>query len=57
MASWFGPYPRPEALEEEALREREHELEDVAERERVSETAVPHRHPVRRLFAQFRRKG
>jgi hypothetical protein len=56
MASWPGPYPRPEPLEEEALREREHELETTAEAERVSEEAVPRRHRVGRLFSRLRRR-
>jgi hypothetical protein len=55
MASWPGPYPRPEPLEEEAVREREEELEGIAEQERASEEAVPRR---RRwaFLARLRRK-
>jgi methionine synthase II (cobalamin-independent) len=54
--SWLGSYPRPEELEEAAVREREHELEATAEAERASEEAVPRRHRVRRIFSRLRRR-
>jgi hypothetical protein len=58
MAAWMGrgPTPRPEQLEEEAMRERDLELDRIAERERAAEEAVPPRHRVRLFFARFRRK-
>jgi len=49
--------PPAEPLQHDAVRERQHELDAIAERERASEDAVPRRHPVRRFFARFRRKG
>jgi len=51
-----GPVAKPEPLMEDVLHEREHELDQAAERERRTEDAVPHRHPLRRLFAKFRRR-
>jgi len=58
MAGWIGrgPAPRPEQLEEDILREREHELDQAAERERRADDAVPRRHSFRRLFVKLRRK-
>ena len=41
---------------EDVQHEREHELDAVAERERVKEEAAPHRrHRFRSLFAKLRR--
>jgi hypothetical protein len=51
-----GPYPRPEELEQAAVQEREHELDDAAEHERIKEEGVPRRHPFRALLAKLRRK-
>ena len=53
LAGWD---PHSEPLEEDAARERNKELDAIAERERISESAVPHQHPVRRFFARLRRK-
>jgi len=48
--------PPAEPLQHDAVHEREQELDAIADRERMSETAMPHRHPVRRFFAKLRRK-
>jgi hypothetical protein len=49
--------PPAEPLQHDAVREREHELDAIAEKERMSEAAVPHHHPVGRFFARlFRRR-
>ena len=55
MATWFAG-PGPEHIEEDASRIRDQELDSIAERERGSDESVPHRHPIRRFFARFRRK-
>ncbi|MFL5797457.1 MAG: hypothetical protein ACJ77A_05920 [Actinomycetota bacterium] len=52
----FGPTPRPEDLEAAALRERENELEAIAERERLTEAGVPRPHRIRGFFSRLRRK-
>jgi len=49
--------PPAEPLQHDAVREREHELEAIADRERVAGEAFPHRHPLRRFWARLRRKG
>jgi hypothetical protein len=38
------------------MSERAHELDSIAERERIAEEARPHHHPVRAFFAKFRRR-
>ena len=48
--------PPAEPLQHDAIRLREQELEAAAERERASETGVPHRHFLRRFVAKLRRK-
>jgi hypothetical protein len=56
-AAWLGYTGiRPEAAQRESEHEWERTLEEIAERERAAEVAVPHRHPVRGLLAKFRRK-
>ena len=48
--------PPAEPLQHDAVREREHELDDIAARHRVSEEAIPRRNPFRRLWAKLRRR-
>ena len=48
--------PPAEPLQHDAVRERDHELNDIAARQRSSEEAIPRRKPLGRLFAKLRRK-
>jgi hypothetical protein len=47
--------PPAEPLQHDAVREREHELKDIADKRRAAEESIPRRHPLRRLFAKLRR--
>ncbi len=51
-----GPGPKPEPLFEDLLHEREHELDEAAERGRTADEAVPHHRPLRRFFAKLRHR-
>ena len=43
MAVWPGPFPKPEQIEEDILRQEEHAAEDAAERHRIREESRPPR--------------
>jgi len=46
--------PPAEPLQHDAVRERQHELDAIAERERTAESAVPRRHRLRSFFSRLR---
>lgn len=48
--------PGPGQLEADTVREQQHDLEKIAERERVVDAAVPRRHPLRALLAKLHGK-